>query len=187
MSGAPQTRPLGRVVRAAEWGLYADAEAALAQARQDADALRETAAAESRAESERLRAATLQDAQAEATRLLAEAAIGIQAQLAVVRTDVAAAIALGVARVIGELDMADAVARAAVHAINGLHDRNGIVLRVAPDLVARLRERLPSVEVIADTTLQPDDCVVQTQAGFVRAGLQAQVAILQAALTDAAA
>ncbi len=188
MSGVQQARPLGRVVRAEEWGLYADAEAALAQARQDAAALRQAAAAESQAESESIRAASLQEAQAEATRLLAETAMGVQAQLASVRMAVAEAIATGIARVIGELDMAEAVARAAVHAINGLQDRNGIAVRVAPELVQPVRQRLAAalIEVIADTTLQPDDCVVQTQAGFVRAGLNAQVATLQAALAEAA-
>jgi flagellar biosynthesis/type III secretory pathway protein FliH len=88
------------------------------------------------------------------------------------------------------MDVAEAVARAAREAIDELVERNGIVVRVHPAQVALVRERLAgwgeAARVVSDDTLPRDGCVIETQAGFIRAGLGEQVEIMRRALAEAA-
>lgn len=182
--------PLGHILRADQVGLYRDADAALraavtAAAEQCAAAGQEIAAT---------RAARLaeaeQDMQRETTRILAETALAAQRYLAGLPRQIAEAIAEGVAKVIGGIDLAEAVARAAQRAVAELAEHNAVVLRVSPQAQERTRARLAdpgkAVRVVADPALAPDACIVETPAGFVRAGLNAQIATLRAALQAAA-
>jgi len=64
-------------------------------------------------------------------------------------------------------------------------------VRVPPTAVAAVRTQLApwgqGVRVVADPALPLDGCVLETRAGFVRAGLQEQLGILAASLRRAAA
>lgn len=189
MSGVPlRVRPLGRVLRAADAGLYNDAAEALAAARADASRMVAEAAAGIEAERARACAGAMAAAEGERARLLADAALGVSRELAGLRAALAEAIADGVARILGARPPAEIAAAAASHAVESLHDRAGIVVRVPPDQAASVRNAVgdPAVRVLADATLGSDECVIETAAGFVRAGIAAQVARLREALRVAA-
>ncbi len=176
-------RPLGRVVPAEEARLYADAAAARAASAAEQAAQRAAMAQECA----RLRAAAEQEAETAKARMLAEASAAIRNELAGLRREIAEAIAEGVAKVIGGMDLAEAVARAARRAIAELEDRHVVVLRVAPEAAPGVRSRIGALaRVEADAGLAPDDCVLETPAGFVKAGLARQLAILREALREAA-
>ena len=189
MSGAPlRVRPLGRVLRAAEAGLYADAAGALAAARADASRTVAEAAAGIEAERAQVRAEAAAAAEGERARLLADAALRVSRELAGLRAALAEAITDGVARILGARPPAEVAAAAAAHAVESLHDRTGIVVRVPPDQAASVRNAVgdPAVRVLADATLGGGECVIETAAGFVQAGVAAQVARLREALRMAA-
>ena len=190
MSGvAPlRIRPLGRVLRAAEAGLYADAEEALAVARAEAAQLLADAAVEIRAERVRAHAEAIAAAEGEKARLLADAALRVSRDLAGLRATLAEAIADGVARILGARPAADVAAAAAAHAVQSLQDRTGITIRVPPGQADAVRDAVsdPAVQVLIDATLGEDECVIETAAGFVRAGVVAQLVRLREALRVAA-
>lgn len=185
MNGAPlRVRPLGRVLRAAEAGLYADAAGALAAARTEASRFVAEAAAEIATERAHARAEADAAAEDERARLLAEAALRASRELAGLRVAIADAVADGVARILGARPAAEATAAAAAHAVESLRDRTGITVRVSPSQADAVRNAVgdPAVRVLADATLGKDECVIETAAGFVRAGTAAQVARLREAL-----
>ena len=172
-------RPLGRILRARDVGLYQDAAEALALARAEAAQLRADAEGAIAMERDVVLASARAEADAAVTRALTDVAIAAQQTLAAMPLELAGAIADGVARVVGGLDLAEAVARTASRALAELVERHGVVVRVAPlslgTVQARLKGWSGSLRV-----------VVETRAGFVRAGLQEQLDTLAAALRDAA-
>jgi type III secretion protein L len=185
---ATLARPLGRVLRAAEAGLYAEAADAIALAHAEAGRIREDAARDGAASAAQLMETARVQAEAERTRILAEAALAVRGEIAQARLAVAEAIAEGVVKVIGGLDCAEAIARAALHAVAELQDRGQISVRVPPERAEGVQQalRAAGLAVVADAALAGDECVVETAAGFVRAGISEQVAALRAALLGAA-
>lgn len=183
-------RPLGRILRAEEAGLYCDAAAAYDALQRHGEQLRQQIMDEVAAECAQQRATARQEASRAAAQMLADAAVAAQKMVADMHCDIAEAIAGGVAKVIGGVDLAEAVARAARRAIAELTDRSGLVVRVNPLAAARTRARLAThwgdVRIIADETLPPDECTIETRTGFVRAGLSEQLDVLRAALRDEA-
>lgn len=183
-------RPVGRVLKAAEAGLYRDASAAVAIAAATASRQRAELAAELVRERARIREDAAAEARAEATRMLADTALAAQRAAAGMTRDIAEAIAAGVATVINGRGLAEAVARAAERAVSELSERNAVTVRVAPNAFvatgARLEVTAPAVRVVADGTLPADGCIIETNAGFVRAGLSEQLANLETALLAAA-
>ena len=181
-------RPLRCVVRAEELGLYTDASGALAAARVAAD----RCIAEAQAEADALRSQAydqgLAAAQAEAARMIAGAAALVQRQVRDLRPAIAAAIADGVAAVIGGLERDERIGRAAAHAVATLQDRARVTVRVAPGHAHAVRQGLAAdvTAVIEDATLEADNCVIETESGFVQAGIRVQLAILREALSAVA-
>ena len=182
--------PLGRVVRAEEVGLYRDAEGALRAAKAAAAAQRLAGLAEMEEECVARREAAARETEREQTRILAETESAVQRELAVLSRQIAEAIAEGVARVIGGLDLAEAVARAAQRAVAELTAQHTMIVRVSPVAQDRAATRLAShgatARVIADATLPSDGCIIETPAGFVRAGISEQLDAVRAALIAAA-
>ncbi|HEX4259915.1 MAG TPA: hypothetical protein VHY76_02345 [Acetobacteraceae bacterium] len=195
-----RARALGRILDAGEAALYHDAAGALAAARQEAERLRATALESAAAIRRQAEADGRARGDAEAGRLLAGTASRTLSVLHSLREAIAEAIAAGVAQVIGTLDLDTAVAAAASHAVAQLRDRARVVVRVSPARVDAVRTSLAqsglgqsgvaanseACRVVADATLAADDCVIETAAGFIRAGLTAQLAVLRAALVRGA-
>jgi type III secretion protein L len=187
----PKAAPLGRILRAHEARLYNDAAAALRNAEAEATAQRAAAIRDAEAARADLLAAAREETDRETTRILAATEAEARRCLAALPMEIATAIAEGVAKVIGGVDLAEAVARAAKKALAELTERHTIVVRVNPAAEVRTRAALanPSapVRVVADQGLAPDDCILETPGGFVHAGLSAQIDTLRAALLRAAA
>lgn len=182
-------RPLGRVLSAAEANLYADAAGALARASAEAARITATARAASAQERDRIRAEAEAEGRANASRLLAETEAACRATLRRLQAEIAAAIGDGVARIIGPADPR-AVAAAAAVALAELHERHGVVLRVAPAAVSTVAAKLgprDGIMIVPDAVLPADACRIETQAGVVQADLGWQLATLRVALVEAAA
>jgi type III secretion protein L len=181
--------PLGRILRATEVGLYCDAATALSAAKADAAEIRAAAQRDAAAALTERRAEAERQLRRDTVRILADTATAAQRSLAALPREITEAIAEAVAKVIGGIDLAEAVARAAQRAIAELVERHAVVVHVNPVAQARTHARLtlldPPVRVVADAGLAPDACLIETPAGSIRAGLQEQIAVLRAALTAA--
>ncbi len=182
-------RPVGRILKAAEAGLYHEATCMLEAAKHDAARLRETA----EAEIADLRARALQQAEHDAAMITLraeEAALAAaQRSIASLQQDIAETIVLAVTRILGRMETPNLVGQAARHAIDELAARHGVVVHVHHDCVQQTRTALagadPHVRIVGDGTLPADACMLETDAGIVRAGLSEQVQALRKALCAA--
>jgi flagellar biosynthesis/type III secretory pathway protein FliH len=163
------------VIPAEEAHLHEVAWDTLAAERREVDAMWAAAADAGEAERRRGFEAGRAEGITEATELLAQTAAGLQRELVAMERDIALAIAEGVAKVVRGLDLAEQVVCAARRAVRDLQDRTGLVLRVAPGAGAAVRTALPSVQVVEESGLNPDDCIVETAGIVIRAGVQTQL------------
>lgn len=201
MPAIPPPRPLGRVLRAEEAGLHRNAKETLSAAataaqeiRTAAEAERAAMAAEAQAEQTRVHAAALAEGKQAASRILVQVVAALRREIDAVPAALAEAIAQGVVKVIGSLEVGTAVACAAAQALAELVERTGIIVRVAPGCADTVRAQLLAegwdearLRVLAEPTLEPRDCIVETRAGFIKAGLDQQLAALREALHAEAA
>jgi flagellar biosynthesis/type III secretory pathway protein FliH len=186
----PKAAPLGRILRADEVRLYRDAATALRNAEVEAREYRTAAMRDAERARADLLATARQETEREITRILVATAAEARRRLALLPMEIATAIAEGIAKVISGVDLAEAVARAAQKALAELTERHSVVIRVNPLAEVRTRAALANhvlIRVLADQGLASDDCILETPAGFVHAGLSAQIETLRAALLAAAA
>ena len=185
----PGLRPLGRIVRAHDAGLYVEAAQALTLARAEAAQVLQDAETQAAAIREQAGAEARMAGEGAVARQLAEAAVRTGRELAALRPLLADAVASGVARILGARPAPDVAAEAAAHAVMSLRDRTGVVVRVPPEHVAAVTEAMAAddgLRVQGDATLGSGECVIETAAGFVRAGIAAQFERLREALHAAA-
>lgn len=172
-------RPLGRVIPAAELAIRMEADAVLQAARDAAAAIR------TRARQEGLEQGRGEGAAA-ATRLLVETSARLRAETEALEGALVDAVVAGVARVIGAMPPAERVAAAAALAVAELTARSRVTVCVHPVAAERVRAEIgPAVEtlvLLVDTSLAEDDCIVESSAGSVAAGIAPQLAALRAAL-----
>lgn len=88
-----------------------------------------------------------------------------------------------VRRVAGDVAPADWLAAQACRAAEDLMDQAPLNLRVHPDHAVGVRERLALsaplfVDVLADDTLDPADCIIDSRVGSVDASLESQLQCL---------
>lgn len=157
--------------------LLVEAEAVLAAARQDAEALRartlEEAQARARAESTRTAAGIIARAEAAASDRMRR----LEPQLA-------ALVSRTVAEVIGSLDLGEATRLATRTALSRLRDHGRARIHTAPDVAEAVREAVASmgggpgpeiVDVAVDPALEPGRATVTSERGSVEIGLAAQI------------
>lgn len=163
----------GAVVEAKE-----EAEAILERARIEAESLRDAA-----------RASAEENAQEAARAGLAAAMVGVEAArreaIEEVRASVAE-LALALARRIVSDALAEDPSRIeglVEDALSRVRRATRARVRVHPDDAARLGDL--DFEVVADDTLEPGDCVVESDLGDVDARIETRLAALERALRDA--
>jgi type III secretion protein L len=183
-------RPFGRIVPAAEAGLWRSAGEAMEAARREAAASRVHAAETLAAERAALEQTLAADMDRQTAQALAEAAAGAQVALQTLRADIAATITAALRKILGQIDLAEAVSTAATEALAELSARHGVTLHVHPVCATRVRQAVApwgdGARVVGDETLPHDACTLETEAGIVRAGLSDQLSAVSAALAQAA-
>ena len=156
--------------------LLAEAEAVLAAARREAEALR---------------ARTLEEAQARARVESTRTAAGIIARAEAAASDrmnrlepqLAALVSRTVAEVIGSLDVGEATRLATRTALGRLRDHGRARIHAAPDVAEAVRGAVGSmdgpgpeiVDVAIDPALEPGRATVTSERGSVEIGLAAQI------------
>ncbi len=125
----------------------------------------------------------------EATMRIAETSIAVDRYLAGLEGQVAR-LAIGIVRrLLGEIDMADVVARIAVRAVADFRREKWLTVKVHPALVERVQAAVagsgeapgPSLTVEADPRLARDACIVASEFAVVDAGIETQLVAIGAA------
>lgn len=184
--------PQAGVLKAGDYRLSRSAQALLAEAREDAAALRGSAEAELEAQRRRGYEEGTAQARTEAAALMLETVSRAVDALVDSEDRIIALVGDGVRQVLGELDDLELTRRLARRALAVVRTQKQARLRVSPDLETRVRERIaeitagfPSVgflEVVADPRLAAGGCVLETELGVVDAGVETQMAALEQAL-----
>lgn len=165
------------------------AEALLRRARAESDAMRASAAQEGRAAG---RAA----AAADAAELFVQAQDEARAFIAGGQARVAQLALAIVERVLPQLVDANLVAALVEDALRVAEAERWLRVRVHPNALERVRERLPrwresypqlaELQLIADAQLPEHGCIVESEAGVLKAGLQDRIGAVRSALQLAA-
>lgn len=187
-------RPGKRILKAAEAQAWQDGFAFLDAAKRRAAELQDTARGaygDSFAQGYQHGKA---EGGADAARLLAEVAAKVDRYFGSIEKDVVGLASDVIARVLGEFDAGDLVARAARQTILEMRRSRYIKVTVHPQAVEAVRDELEAVcadstfqgtiEVIADAELPRDGCVVATDIAVVDATIEVQIAAIAEAIRD---
>jgi type III secretion protein L len=175
--------PGSRIVRAAQVDVWQDAYRLLAAVREAAGKVEENArstyaAAHAKGFTEGRSAGAI-----EASRLLRDTTLAVDRYLAKLENEIGALALRVVRRVLGELDVADVVARAAAQALAEFRQEKFLKVTVHPIAVERVSTALAAltqeggatVTVESDPALDQGACIVMSDFAVVEASIEAQL------------
>ena len=183
--------PGTRVLRAAEVSAWASAEAMLAAARVQADAI--VAGAQDAFEQERQRgyAEGLAEARMEQAEKMIDTVSRTVDYFAKVETDMVGLVMASVRKIMGDFDDEQRVVIAVKSALSVVRNQKQMTLRVHPQQVeavrAHLNELLAAYPVVGYLAIVPDGrlaseaCILESEIGMVEASIEGQIAALQGA------
>lgn len=186
-------RPRGRVIPAAEIHAWRTGQAYMEAAAREAEQLKADALqAFEDAKKQGFEEGRKEGAEA-ASRLLAETTLSADRHLADADRQIVDLALAVVRRVLGEFDVGQLTRDAVRHALSKQRQSQHLTLHVAPDMVDDLRADIdtkfsPEVRhlltVEPDTRLDPDQCRLASEIGFVDLGIEAQLQALHRGLAD---
>ena len=175
--------PGARIVRAAQVDAWQDGYKFLAAVREAAGKVEENARNTYAAAYDKGFAEGKSAGAIEAGRLVRDTTLAVDRYLGKLESEIGA-LALGVVRrVLGELDIADVVARAAAQALSEFRQEKFVKVTVHPAAVDRVSMALapltqeggPSVTVESDPALDQGACIVTSDFAVVEASIEAQL------------
>ncbi|TWB93014.1 nodulation protein NolV [Bradyrhizobium macuxiense] len=185
---APQMRPRGPLIPAAELEIWCDAAQTRAAAERHLQRVRSWAGKAYERERARGHAEGLKAGAEEMARLVAQAASELARRKAVLEQELPALVVEIVSDLLGDFDPGEMLVRAARHAIEQKYNSAEVCLHVSPlkaDALVREfaaydgREGRPKVKIGPDPALTVDQCVLWSEFGNVDLGIAAQLRALR--------
>lgn len=184
--------PGQRVIKAGDYLAYAEAQAIIAAARQQAEALRLEAERDYQAEKRR----GYQDGHEEGKLETAEQIMDVLGATvefyAGIEQRTGQIVLQMVRKILGEFDDETLTYRIARHALTAVRSQKQVTLRVAPGQVEALKARLDALlngfpgihfaDVVGDRRLGAGDCILETEIGVVDASVDVQIKALERSL-----
>ena len=185
--------PGQRVLRAAEVAAWGDAEALLASARQQADAIIAGAEAALEAERQRGYAEGVAEAQMEQAEKMIDTVSRTIDYFARVEGDVVALVMSAVRKIIDGFNDEERVLIVVKNALSVVRNQKQMTLRLHPQQVdvarARMNDLLASypgvgyLDIVADGRLSLESCILESEIGLVEASIEGQIKALETAFT----
>ena len=185
--------PGQRVLRAADVAAWGDAEALLASARQQADAIIAGAEAALEAERQRGYAEGLAEAQMEQAEKMIDTVSRTIDYFARVEGDVVALVMSAVRKIIDGFNDEERVLIVVKNALSVVRNQKQMTLRLHPQQVdvarARMNDLLASypgvgyLDIVADGRLSLESCILESEIGLVEASIEGQIKALETAFT----
>ncbi|MBY5378375.1 HrpE/YscL family type III secretion apparatus protein (plasmid) [Rhizobium leguminosarum] len=182
-------RPLARIIRVEQAKSWIDGFAFLELAKAEAAAIRSEAEADASRVREAAREEGRKEGELEAAAIAMRAQVDVDLHLASIEPLMAGLAMQIVERVIGTLDNAELVARAARQALDDLRDERSVVVSVAPELADEVHQRLGelgpmamTMRVSADRHLSARRCMVTTPATSIDVSIDVQLDAIRAAM-----
>ena len=185
--------PGQRVLRAADVAAWGDAEALLASARQQADAIIAGAEAALEAERQRGYAEGVAEAQMEQAEKMIDTVSRTIDYFARVEGDVVALVMSAVRKIIDGFNDEERVLIVVKNALSVVRNQKQMTLRLHPQQVdvarARMNDLLASypgvgyLDIVADGRLSLESCILESEIGLVEASIEGQITALETAFT----
>lgn len=182
-----------RVLRAADVAAWGDAEALLASARQQADAIIAGAEAALEAERQRGYAEGVAEAQMEQAEKMIDTVSRTIDYFARVEGDVVALVMSAVRKIIDGFNDEERVLIVVKNALSVVRNQKQMTLRLHPQQVdvarARMNDLLASypgvgyLDIVADGRLSLESCILESEIGLVEASIEGQIKALETAFT----
>jgi type III secretion protein L len=190
--GRLETAPGRVIIRGPEHLVYCTAADILEKARLEAARIIENAKTEAKKSRTEGFNAGREEAIASQARLIGGIAAKGEIYLADMEDKVISLVMVAIRRLVGEMDDRLRISRVVQNALSVVQRQNRVVIRVAGCMSESVRESLETIllpyplinmaEVTPDESLDKNECVIETRAGTVKAGLNSQLAALQAAV-----
>ncbi|MEI6413237.1 MAG: HrpE/YscL family type III secretion apparatus protein [Pseudomonadota bacterium] len=191
--GGLRLAPEQKIIKAADYQVYLEARALIAAAQAEADTLRAEAQQAFTAEQARGYADGQEQAADALSNQLMEASDRILDYLSGVENDMTELVSQATAKVLGRLPPQDLVMAVVQEALRHARDQKRITLRVAPEQLEIVRERLAeiageyaemnSLDVVGDERVGAGGCLIETPMGLVDARLETQLRNLRERLS----
>jgi type III secretion protein L len=182
----------GRVVKAEEFSTAHDAHAIIESARADAERILAEAKQVYEQERERGLAEGREAAKLEMAGQMIDTVGNIVEYIGSVEHDMVGVVSRALERILGEIDDKDLIVRVVKNALAAVRNEKHLMLRVAPDQVPVVRERMTQilsqypiivdVQVAGDPRLSATGCILESEIGVIDASLEGQLATLKKAL-----
>ncbi|WP_028350688.1 type III secretion system stator protein SctL [Bradyrhizobium murdochi] len=188
---APEIRPLGPLISAAEIGIWCDAVEARAAAERHLQRVRGWGLTAYKRERARGRADGFKSGAEEMSRLIAQATSALAQRKAILEQELPQLVMEIVSDLLGTFDPGEMLVRTVRHAIEQKYGSAEICLHVSPlkaDALAREfatcdgQEGRPKVRVDPDPALTTEQCVLWSEFGNVDIGVAAQLRALRLGL-----
>jgi type III secretion protein L len=183
--------PGTQVVRAAELAVLRDAQQAVADARAQADAIVAQAGAAFEAEKQRGYQEGLEEARLQQAEQMIENVSRTIDYFSKVEGRMVDLVMQAVQKIIGDFDDSERVVITVKNVLSVVRNQKQMTLRLNPqqvDLVkARVDELLAAypgvgyLDILPDSRLKPDACILESEIGLVEASMEGQIAALRGA------
>ena len=185
--------PGTRVLRAADLAAWVDAQALLAQAQLQADAIVQGAQAAYEAECARGFETGQELARLEQAEKMMEDIGQTIDYFANVETRVVDLVMQAVRKIVDDFDDRERVLITVKNMLSVVRNQKQMTLRLHPQQVEGVKERVNDllaaypgvgyIDILADTRLKPGACILESEIGLVEASMEGQLAALQSAFS----
>lgn len=179
----------GPIVRAGAFSTMCDARTLLDRAREDAARIVDEARSAFEAERKRGFEEGSEVARLEMSAQMIEVVGNVVDYISAAEQDLVAVVGRALERILGEMPADELIVQVVRTALAALRTEKQLTLRVAPDNVSRVRERLGEilspyplivdVHVVADNRLGATGCILESDIGVVDASLAGQIAVFR--------
>ncbi|MCF8161243.1 MAG: HrpE/YscL family type III secretion apparatus protein [Polaromonas sp.] len=185
--------PGTRVLRAADLAAWVDAQALMAQAQLQADAIVASAQADYQAECARGFETGQEDARMEQVEQMMENIAQTIDYFAKVETSMVDLVMKAVRKIIDDFDDGERVLMTVKNVLSVVRNQKQMTLRLHPQQVDGVKERVNDllaaypgvgyIDILADNRLKLGACILESEIGLVEASMEGQLAALQSAFS----
>lgn len=192
-----QLLPEQKVIKAADYAAYVEAQEIIQRARTEADALLAHATEAYEAEKRRGYEDGLMEGQEKIAEKMIDTISEAVNYLGGLEGKVVDIVVQALGRILGEIDKNELILRVVSNALEVARTQKQVTLRVAPAQADHLREKLnellasfPSInfiDIASDPRLKIGGCILETEMGFVDASVDVQLGAIRKSLLKATA
>ncbi|MDK2123496.1 HrpE/YscL family type III secretion apparatus protein [Parachitinimonas caeni] len=187
-AGIARTFAGSKIIKAADYQAWLDAEALIAAARREAEAIIAEAKAAYEAECRRGHEDGLEEARMDSAERMIETVSRTVDYFARVESKMVDLVLESVKKIVTDFDDRDRVTIVVKNALSVVRNQKHMTLRVVPEHVDTLKQRMHEllvdypgigyVDIVADGRLSADACILESDIGLVEASMSGQIEAL---------